>query len=103
MVQDPEVDGAGGVHQGSGEVLILRGWLGITAGVIVDEDDPGRMPGQGRLHNTAGVNNRPVHRSFLHNLMIQNPVLGIQKNDHEGFMGQARQLHPGEVQEGGRP
>jgi hypothetical protein len=35
--------------------------------------------------------------------MIQNPVLGIQKNDHEGFMGQARQLHPGEVQEGGRP
>ena len=39
MVQDPEVDGAGGVHQGSGEVLILRGRLGITAGVIVDEDD----------------------------------------------------------------
>jgi len=40
MVQNPEVDGSRGVHQGTGEVLILRGRLGITAGVVVDEDDP---------------------------------------------------------------
>jgi len=70
----------------------------------MDEDDAGGMPGQGLLHYAAGVDHRPVHRPFLHNLMLQNPVLGIQKNDHEGFMGQACQLHPGEVQNrlGGR-
>jgi len=42
MVQDPEVDSPGGVHQGSGEGLILRGRLGITAGVVVDEDEARR-------------------------------------------------------------
>jgi hypothetical protein len=39
MVQDPEVDGTGGLHQGSGEALILQGRLGVAAGVVVDEDD----------------------------------------------------------------
>ena len=39
MIQDPKVDGAGGLHQGPGEVPILRGGLGVPAGVVVDEDD----------------------------------------------------------------
>ena len=34
MVQDPEVDGTGGLHQGSGEGLILRGRRGIPGGVV---------------------------------------------------------------------
>ena len=42
MVEDPEVDGPGSVHQGTGELLVLRRRLGVPAGVIVDEDKAGR-------------------------------------------------------------
>ena len=99
VVQDPEVDGSGCLRQGSGEVLIFRGRLGIPAGVVVDEDDAGGVVGQSLLDDLAGVYHRPVDGSFLEDLVIQDPVLGIQKNDHEGFVGKAGQFHPGEVQD----
>jgi hypothetical protein len=38
MVQDPEVDGAGGVRQGADEVFIFRGRLGVPAEVFGNED-----------------------------------------------------------------
>jgi hypothetical protein len=34
MVQDPEVDGAGCLGQGTGEVLVLRGRLDVAAWVV---------------------------------------------------------------------
>jgi len=34
VVQDPEVDGAGCLGQGAGEILIFRGRLGVAAGVV---------------------------------------------------------------------
>jgi len=39
MIQNPQVDGAGGFGKGTGQLFILRGWLGISAGVVMNQND----------------------------------------------------------------
>ena len=40
MVQNPKINGTGGFHEGKGQLLILRGWLEVSAGMVVDEMIP---------------------------------------------------------------
>jgi len=98
MVQNSKIDGTGGFHEGKGQLLILRGWLEVSTGVIVDENDTGGMIGQGFFNNTPGIDDCPVYGPFLNDFIIQNLILGVQKDGQKGFMGKTSQFYPGKIE-----
>jgi hypothetical protein len=99
VIQDTQVDGARSIQKGARELTVFRGRLGVTAGVIVDEDDAGGMVGERFFHDPPGVDGRAVYRPFLDDFEIQDPIFCVQEYEHENFMGKPGQFYTREIQD----
>lgn len=103
MVKQTDVQGAERILNLPGELPVGSGWLGNSAGMIVNDDHTRCAAIECGSRHVPGVDNCRIHCAAGNDFRADDMILDVQTDQHHDFLCISRQLHPGVIlQFGGR-
>lgn len=92
VIEDPDIEALSGSDDRAGQSLVLFRGFGVTARMVMDKDQGTGMVQKGSFNDSSWVDKGAIHGPFVDDFVMENLVLCVEIDHHEGLMGQAREL-----------